>query len=220
MPVFRQTPLFHVHEQAGASLIEHNGWHVPAYFTSTEAEAEQLLKAAGLSDLSWMTKLDIKGYGLKTPPEMAVARAWCLGSQHYLITCEPPNREIVTCSLLSFPTSRDLSLPPPVYVTDVTSVYAQFLLAGPRAGPRSREILRKLTSLNVYALENLGCGQAGLANARSMVLRDDIQGTLAFHIVMGREYGESVWEAFLDAGHEFRLAPFGLAALKLMLGAA
>lgn len=216
MPAIRQTPLFHVHERAGASLMEHHGWQVPAYFTWAQKEAEQLSKSAGLSDFSWMAKLDLKGYGLKTPPVVGAARAWRLGPQHYLVTCEPPKREALIANLRSFPASPDLSLPPPVYITDVTSVYAQFVLAG----PRSREILRKLTSLNVSALQNLGCGQASLAHVNSIVLRDDLPGMPAFHILVSREYGESVWEAVLHAGHEFQLAPFGLKALEFLGGAA
>jgi glycine cleavage system aminomethyltransferase T len=214
MPVIRHTPLFHAHERAGASLIEHHGWQVPAYFTGAQKEAEQLAKNAGFADLSWMVKLDLKGWGLKTPP--AVGGAWCLGPQHYLVTCEPPEREAITANLLGFPASRDPSLAPPVYLTDVTSVYAQFLLAG----PRSREILRKLTSLNVCASENSTCGQASLAHVPSIVLRDDLQDLPAFHILVSREYGESVWEAIRHAGHEFQLAPVGLRALELLAGTA
>jgi aminomethyltransferase len=214
MPAIRQTPLFHAHQQAGASIMDHAGWQVPAYFTSAPKEAEQLSKSAGLGDVSWMTKLDLKGYGLKTPPPVGAARAWCLGPQHYLVTCEPPKGEAVNANLRSFPASPDLSLPPPVYITDVTSVFAQFLLAG----PRSRDILRKLTSLNISALENLACGQASLAHVHSIVLRDDLQGVSAFHILVSREYGESVWESILHAGHEFQLAPFGLKALEFLGG--
>ncbi|MBZ5594682.1 MAG: hypothetical protein LAP39_20755 [Acidobacteriia bacterium] len=216
MPAIRQTPLFHAHQRAGANLMEHHGWQVPAYFTWAQKEAEQLSKNAGLSDLSWMTKLDLKGYGLKTPPAVGSARDWCLSPQHYLVTCEPTKRDALIANLRSFPASRDLSLPPPVYITDVTSVYAQFLLAG----PRSREILRKLTSLNVSALQNLDCGQASLAHVPGIVLRDDLEGMPAFHILVSREYGESVWEAILHAGHEFQLAPFGLKALEFLGGGA
>jgi glycine cleavage system aminomethyltransferase T len=216
MPVIRHTPLFHAHERAGASLMEHHGWKVPAYFTWAQREAEQLVKSAGLGDLSWTTKLDLKGWGLKTVPAVAEAHAWCLGPQHYLVTCEPPQRDAVTSQLRVLPASRDLSLPPPVYVTDVTSVYAQFLLAG----PRSREILRKLTSLNVATLQNLTCGQTSLAHVHSTVLREDLDELPAFHILVSREYGESVWEAILHAGSEFHLVPFGMKALEFLGGAA
>lgn len=216
MPVTRHTPLFHAHEQAGASLMEHHGWKVPAYFTWAQKEAEQLVKSAGLGDLSWMTKLDLKGWGLKTEPSVGEGHAWRLGPLRYLVTCKPPQRDGITSKLLSSPVSGDLALPPPVYITDVTSVYAHFLLAGPRC----YEILRKLTSLNISSLQNLACGQASLAHVHSLVLREDLNETPAFHILVSREYAESVWEAILHAGHEFQVAPFGLKALEFLGGSA
>jgi glycine cleavage system aminomethyltransferase T len=212
MAAARQTPLFHRHEQAGASLVDHHGWRVPASFTVAEKEAEQLSTSAALSDVSWMVKLDLKGYGLKTPPDVKGARAWCLGPQHYLATCDPSASESVLAQLKSFSAPPDLSLPPPVYVTDVTSAYAQFLLAG----PRSRDVLRKLTSLNVSALANLACGQTSVAHISSKILRDDWGEVPAFHILVSREYGESAWDAILHAGHEFHIAPVGLKALEFL----
>jgi glycine cleavage system aminomethyltransferase T len=204
-----------MHERTGAILTDHHGWQIPTYFTGAQKEAEQISKTAGLSDLSWMTKLDLKGYGLKTQPAVASGRAWCLAPEHYLITCEPQRREAILANISCFQASHDLSLPPPVYVTDVTSVYAQFLLTG----PRSREILRKLTSLNVPDLDNLGCRQANLAHVHCVVLREDLENMPAFHLLVSREYGESVWEAVMEAGNEFQLTRFGLAALKLLGGA-
>jgi glycine cleavage system aminomethyltransferase T len=37
---------------------------------------------------------------------------------------------------------------------------------------------------------------------------------------VSREYGESVWEAILHAGHEFELAPVGVKTLEFLGGAA
>jgi sarcosine oxidase subunit alpha len=102
----------------------------------------------------------------------------------------------------------------PIYVTDVTSVYAQLLLAG----PRSREVLSKLTSLNLSenARGNLTCAQANVAHVHGIILRKDLAGIPAYHLLVGREYGESVWESVLHAGHEFHIASFGLEAQKLL----
>lgn len=104
----------------------------------------------------------------------------------------------------------DLSLPPPVYMTEVTSVYAQFLLAG----PRSRDILSKLSSLNLSetALPDLSCAQSSLAHVQAIILRKDLDRVPAYHLLVSREYGESVWGSVLHAGLEFRLSPFGLQA--------
>jgi len=195
MAALRQSPLFHKHEQAGASFADHHGWRIPAYFTFAQQEAEQLSKSVAVSDVSWMMKLDLKGQ----PPNDIAATAWSLGPQHFLITGPPNNPAMIA---------------PPASVTDVTSVYAQFLLAG----PRSVDVLRKLTSLNATTLPKLVCGQASVAHVPGRVLREDIGTIPGFHILVSREYGESVWDAILHAGHEFHIAPFGLKALEFLGG--
>jgi sarcosine oxidase, subunit alpha len=161
-------------------------------------------------------KLDLKGFGLKRGLSLGErALCWALGLLHYLTTCDPSARDEVLGQLRAFQREgADLSLPPPVYITDVTSVYAQLLLAG----PKSREVLRKLSSLNVSesALPDLRCGQSEVAHVRAIVLRQDLGPIPAFHLLVSREYGESVWEAILHAGQEFDLAPFGFEALKLL----
>jgi glycine cleavage system aminomethyltransferase T len=161
-----------------------------------------------------MVKLDLKGYGLKAPPRLKNACEWNLGQEHYLVTCLPDMEQNVLAQVRAFPAPQDLLLTPPVYATDVTSVYAQFLLAG----PQSRNVLRKLTSLNAAALANLAGGQASVAHVPGMILRDDIADIPAFHLLVSREYGESVWDAILHAGHEFHIAPCGLKALEFLGG--
>jgi glycine cleavage system aminomethyltransferase T len=189
---------------------------VPSHFTAAEDELACVRKAAGIGDLSWMLKVDLKGYGLKGAPVFGTGMfSWRLASLHMLVTSDPSAREAVMASLRGLSEAgSDLSLPPPVYITDVTSVYAQFLLAG----PRSRNILRKLTSLNLFdgSLPNLSCGQSRVAHARAIVLRKDVEGLPAYHLLVSREYGEGVWESILHAGKEFNLARFGLQAQQLL----
>lgn len=167
--------------------MEHAGWTMTAFFRSPELEVARVRESVGMADLSHFVKFDSK----IRPPQ----HYWKLGENHYLAIGEPP--------LNSFPGA-----------IDVTSVYASLRLAG----PRSRDLLRKLTSLNVEdaALENLHCAQAELAHVHSIVLREDLPGMPAFHLLVTREYAESVWEATFHAGREFRLCPFGLAALQML----
>lgn len=123
----------------------------------------------------------------EAPPQ----RGWRLGANHYLMMGEPP-------------------LDPPPGAIDVSSGYTSLRLAG----PRSSDVLGKLTSLNVsdVALPNLSCAQTSLAHAHAIVLHEDIGSILAFHLLVSREYGEAVWESIVHAGHEFHLCPFGLQA--------
>jgi glycine cleavage system aminomethyltransferase T len=184
----------------GGAWIEHHGWQVAAAFSSAEEEAAQARRSGGLADLSWMAKFDLKGSGLKTTPAtMEAARCWTLGPLHFLVTCLPDIRDKVW---------QDLSALDSVYVTDMTSVFSQFLLAG----PRSYEVLHKLTSLNIESLPDLECMQGSVAHVRAIVQREDIGPIPAFHLLMGGEYSEGVWDAIMHAGHEFHLSAFGLKA--------
>ena len=176
--------LFYWHQQQGAIFTEHQGWELPAYFLPPEQEAAAVRKNAGLVDVSYLHKFD-----LQHEPHQ---RSWRLGTKHYFMM-------------------RDSPLEPPAPAIDVSSVYSCFRLVG----PRSRDILSKLTPLNVsdVALANLSCGQTSLAHAHTIVMREDIKSIPAFHLVVSREYGESVWESVIHAGDEFHLCPFGLSTL-------
>lgn len=128
-------------------------------------------------------------FDLRSKPDQ---QSWRLGAKHYLVVDE-------------------LSGIPPGSV-DVTSVYAALRLAG----PKTRDVLGKLTSLNLRdaALPNLGCAQASLAHVPGIFLREDVGPIPAFYLLITRDYAESVWEAILHAGHEFDLCPTGLEALQ------
>jgi glycine cleavage system aminomethyltransferase T len=208
--------LFNKHRQSRASWAECHQWQVPAYFTAAQDEAACVRNAAGIADLSWLLKIDLKGYGLKGIP--ATGRGmfrWVLAPLHVLVTTDPSAREAVTGSLRARSTAgSDLSLPPSVYRTDVTSVYAQFLVAG----PRSRDILSKLTSLDLAerSLPDLSCAQSSLAHSHAIILRKDVEGSPAYHLLVSREYGEYIWDSILHAGEEFNLAPFGFQAQQLL----
>jgi glycine cleavage system aminomethyltransferase T len=176
--------LFYWHQQQDATFTQHQGWELPAYYSLPEQESVAVSKNAGLVDVSYLRKFD-----LQHEPHQ---RSWRLGAKHYLVIEDSPSE----------PLPRAI---------DVTSVYSCFRLVG----PRSRDILSKLTSLNVsdVALANLSCGQASLAHVHTIVMREDIKSIPAFHLLVSREYGESVWESIIDAGDEFHLCPFGLSTL-------
>jgi glycine cleavage system aminomethyltransferase T len=195
-------------------MVEHHGWQVPSSFAAPADEVKRTRESVGLADVSWMAKFNLQGSGLKNPPDLGPeASWWLLARRQYLVTCDPPAAEGVLQRLQPFP-NADASSPAPVYITDVTSVYAQLLLAG----PRSRDVLSMLTSLNLSesARGNLTCAQANVAHVHAIVLRQDLAAMPAFHLLVAREYGESVWESVLHAGHEFHIAPFGLEAQHLL----
>jgi glycine cleavage system aminomethyltransferase T len=183
----KRSALYSLHRRAGATFGKYSGWALPAFFVSPEQEAAQMRKSAGLTDISHSAKFDAQShYGHES---------WRLGAKHFLIVGEP-------------------LLVPPARAIDVTSVYATLRLFG----PKSRLVLGKLTSLNLNekALPNLTCAQASLAHVPGIFFREDIDSIPAFHLLITRDYAESIWEAILEAGHQFHLCPSGLEAFRCL----
>src|SRR6202043_761896 len=91
--------------------------------------------------------------------------------------------------------------------SDVCSSDLAILLAG----PRSRDVLHKLTTLNVSdaAMPESSARQTRLAHVNATILRGE-----GFLILNTRDVAEHVWEALLHAGAR----PFGMIAHQQLTG--
>ena len=198
----------------GAVIRVDRGWEGVAHFTSPQEEAEAVRSTVGLADCSSSPKFDLQGRDLNSFPGLGEeAQAWRLRVGRYLVTCRPPDRDLVQDELNRYVAAAGGSSAP-AYLTDVTSGYAALLLAG----PRSPEILRKLVDLDASgdAFPNLTCVQTGVHHTYTILLRRDIRSLRAYLILVNREYGEWLWEAIIEAGAEFGIQPFGSAAHELL----
>lgn len=211
----KRTALSALHERMGATRVELSGWEASDHFGSPEDEAAQTRTGVGLADCGWLPKFALKGSELTAAPDLNDnSHAYKLGRGHYLVTCDVDARPAVEARLDSLSRPSSESDPPAFYTTDVTSVYASFLLAG----PRSVDVLRKLTNLDVSdaALPNSASAQAEVEHIHAIIVRNDIGALPAYWLLPGREFGEWFWEAVMHAGKEFNITPFGLAAQRLL----
>jgi sarcosine oxidase, subunit alpha len=101
-----------------------------------------------------------------------------------------------------------------VQLTDVTQGLAAVNLAGPRA----REIMGKLTSLDCSseAFAYLDGKQADVAGVRCLILRIGFVGEVGYEIHFPSAHGEHLWDTLLEAGAEHGLRPFGLEPQRLL----
>jgi len=183
----RQSGLHRCHLEAHAELKTFSGWQLPAWYTNPSSELEQVRASAGISDVSYLSKLDLRGAaGEFSPP----ARLWKLTPTHALVTSPLP---------IPFVESS--------FVTDVTSIYSAILLAG----PKSREVLRKLTTLNVSdgAMPEGAARQTRLAHVNATILRSE-----GWVILNTRDLAEYVWRTLLHVGAH----PFGMVAQQHWMG--
>jgi glycine cleavage system aminomethyltransferase T len=190
----RQSALHGCHLQARGQVQTFSGWLLPAWYGSPTSEIEEVRASVGISDASYLFKLDLHGATgdlTFSPP----ARLWRLNAAHALVTSPRP---------IGFAASES--------VTDVTSIYSAILLAG----PRSREVLQKLTTLHVRAaaLPEGGARQTRLAHVNATILRRDCASLPGFLILNTRDVAEHVWHALLNAGAH----PFGMVAQQQWMG--
>jgi len=204
----RYTAMYRKHLALSAKMADYYGWEAAEQFTSPDDEARRVREGVGLSDVSWLGKLDVKGKDAKTKSQIPNSGfVWRLAQGHWLVTCEPQDLDGAWEDLERLSATTDC-----LHATDVTSVYAALLLAG----PRSRDILHKLTEIDVSdaAMPNLSCSQTGLAHVHAIVLRQDMGDVLGYLLLVGREYGEYVWDTLMQAGQEEGIVPFGLTAQR------
>ncbi len=122
-----------------------------------------------------LRKLDVRGQITVAPP----ATLWQLTSTHALVTSTEP-----------------IPYAPSSAVTDVSSVYSAIALSG----TKSRQVLQKLTTLNVNesAMPVGAARQTRLAHVNAIILREQD----AFLILNTRDVAVHVWDALAHAGAE------------------
>lgn len=107
-----------------------------------------------------------------------------------------------------------------VQVFSVTDQWAGIALAG----PESRSVLERVVDdadVSNEALPFMGYLEATIGGVEARIYRISFSGELAYEINVPADYGESVWQYFLDKGKDFDLKPYGtesMGALRIEKG--
>jgi len=242
----RRTPMHYAHENLGAVWLDMSDWQRPRYYRnhSTASEAERVLleyhavrEAAGLIDVSTLGKLDVCGVDSgKLLDKVYTHRFSDLrpGRVRYALMCDEGGiiLDDGTISRLSADryfvttTSGNLDFVHQwlewhlngtgwdVHITNVTAGYGAMNLAG----PKSRDILRKLTDcdLNSSVFPYMACREARVKGIPVILLRIGFVGETGWEIHCPAESAEGLWQAILEAGQESGIRPFGVEAQRLL----
>ncbi|MEA2270283.1 MAG: sarcosine oxidase, subunit alpha, partial [Solirubrobacteraceae bacterium] len=101
-----------------------------------------------------------------------------------------------------------------VHMTDLTQGVSAVNLAGPKA----RDILAKLTDIDVSndAFQYMDGKRALVAGVPCLLLRIGFVGEVGYEIHYPAAHGEYLWDALLEAGKEHGVKPFGLEPQRLL----
>jgi sarcosine oxidase subunit alpha len=101
-----------------------------------------------------------------------------------------------------------------VHMTDLTQAVSAVNLAGPKA----RDILAKLTDIDVSndGLSYMDGKRALVAGVPCLILRIGFVGEVGYEIHYPAAHGEYLWDALMEAGKEHGVRPFGLEPQRLL----
>jgi heterotetrameric sarcosine oxidase gamma subunit len=224
----RRTAMYQAQRALGARFAEHGGWLVADGYTSAAEEARQARAAVGLVDASAGGKIGVRGaavdqvlghLGGKEPLAPGrVARLPLDGAETLVGRVAPDELLLLTSGGDAADVCRRLAVAGAqagcAHVTDLTAALGAVELLGPAAS----RLLARLAPLDLSprGLPPLALVAGEVARVRAIVVRLDPSPLPTFLLLIPREYGESVWQAFVDAGRDLGLTPVGRAARALL----
>jgi len=229
----RRSAMHHKHLLLGASLVERDGWQQPAHFGSAEADAKYLREALGLCDISPRAKFVLKGdqveqlvsrvfpkASIPAVGEISVeAHAGRIHSANAAL-CRLAQDEILCVASTELATWLADGLKDDsgqcAHSLDISSAFAGVSIAGPQAS----HLLAMLSELNTSnaAIPNLRCAQSKFADIHGTGLRIDLGNLPNYQLYFGREFGEYMWDAFVEAAEVCGGAPVSFEAMDQLQG--
>ena len=224
----RRTAMHYQHVERGAVMEDRDGWQQPVRFTSVDEEFQQLQTTGGLCDISPVGKLNLQGDELEPFLNAAFPGLGPLsvGSVRRLNLEHNPDVGPVVIARLADDEAWILTginqaqsvadalgeqADQCAHVLDITSGLCGVSIAGPLA----QRVLAGVSELDTDAeiFPNMTCAQTNAAEIHNMLLRIDFESLPGYQLYFGREFGEYMWDALLEAAEEYGITPVGIEAM-------
>jgi sarcosine oxidase, subunit alpha len=232
-----RTSLHHRHKELGATMMWAGRWRRPHSYGDAAAEVRAVHEAVGIIDVSTLGKLLVVGgdapefldrlypnrlsdlqqgrirYGVlgtdagRIMDDGTIAR---LADEQFYVTTTSTGAEVVLEWFEWWNAVWNLD----VEVVNVTGALAALNVAGPRA----RELVARLTQLDVSSegFRYLDAKRAHVAGVPCLLLRIGFVGELGYELHFPSPYGEYVWDTFLERGADLGVRPFGLEPQRVL----
>ncbi len=241
----RRTPMHRWHLEAHAEFVHVGSWLRPEYYavagqdreTSILQEASHVREYAGLMDVSTLGKIEVAGPDAVSFLERIYTGRFAkqnTGKLRYVLACDEMGVVIDDGIAVRLSDNH-------FYVTATTSGAADFyremqrwaliwdmdvqlvdvtghIAAMNLAGPQSREVLQKLTSVDVSpeGFPFLGVRRGEVAGIPASLMRVGFVGELGYEIHVPAGHAAHVWTEIMRAGASSKIRPFGVEAQRLL----
>lgn len=233
----RRTPLYDIHKQLGAKLVDFAGWEMPLQYQGIIAEHNAVRNSAGLFDVSHMGIIAVSGLEalsllqelstndlLNKADGMAIYTLWCdehgfavddliiykKNPESFFVVANASNREKDLDHILKYTPTRDVT---------VTSHYDDMGVLALQ-GPASTAILQQLFP-EVSELPPMHLFSSTFNNAPIDISRTGYTGETGYELFVPNASLVPLWSALMGAGSSHGIQPVGLGArdtLRLEMG--
>jgi sarcosine oxidase subunit alpha len=233
----QRTSIHHRHKELGAKMMWTGTWRRPHSYGDPEGEAQSVHASVGVIDVSTLGKMIVRGpdsaeflerlypnrfgdmkpmrirYGVLNSDAGRIMDDGTIGrldDETFYVTTTSTGAGAV----LEWFEWWNAVWGMDVEIFDVTGGLAAVNVAGPRA----REVMRKLTDIDISndGLSYLDAREAQIAGVPSLVLRIGFVGELGYELHFPSAYGEHVWNSILEAGEDYGIRPFGLEPQRIL----
>jgi sarcosine oxidase, subunit alpha len=233
----QRTSIHHRHKELGAKMMWTGTWRRPHSYGDPAAEAKNVHDALGVIDVSTLGKLLVTGpdaveflerlypnrFGDMSPGRIrygvlnsdagrimddgTIAR---LSEDDFYVTTTSTGAGAVIEWFEWWNAIWRLD----VEIVDVTGALAAINVAGPNA----RELMTRLTDLDVSseAFTYLDAKHAAVAGVPTLLLRIGFVGEVGYELHFPSPYGEHVWDTILERGADLGVRPFGLEPQRIL----
>ncbi|MDO8519302.1 MAG: glycine cleavage system aminomethyltransferase GcvT [Deltaproteobacteria bacterium] len=228
--MLKRTPLFEIHKKLGARMVEFGGWEMPVtYPEGVLAEHRRVRSGVGLFDICHMGEILVTGAGaedfinhITTNDIRKIEDGGC----QYAACCYDNggvvddiisyryNTEKYLVIVNASNTEKDFdwfqkNTPAGVKVENVSPQYCQLALQGPVAD----KVLQPLVNIPLDRLGYYRFAETKFSGKTQIILsRTGYTGEDGFEIYGPWNEAPRLWEALMEAGRPFEIAPIGLAA--------
>jgi sarcosine oxidase, subunit alpha len=237
----RYSPMQPWHEAHGARSLVAGAWIRPDDYGDPAAEARRVREQVAIIDVTPIGKLDLRGPDVPRLLNLLYVNKWSklgigrvrygvmcaedgvvfddgvtgrLGEDHYLMSTTSSGAAAVQEWAESWLQTEHPGWQ--VHITPVTTAYASMNLAG----PRSRELLERVTSgvdLGNEAFPYMNVRTGRVAGVDGCVLwRIGFTGELSYELHVPAAYGLHVWTTLMDRGADLGAGPFGVEAQRIL----
>ena len=224
-----KTPLYEVHKQLGAKMVNFGGWEMPVSYSGVLKEHEAVRNKAGLFDVSHMGEISVSGLDalayLQNMISNDLSKAQngkCqynilmnekggavddiiinkIDPNHYLVCVNASNADKDWTWFQKHTTGFD------VKIENKSNEYALIALQGPLA----EKILSPLCQNSLSSLKTFYFAENFIEGQKVIIARTGYTGEDGFEIYCAPENAASLWQCILEAGKPSGLLPCGLGA--------